>query len=55
MTGFIADVSCENLKNKITGSHPTDEQIRKSVSLGAVLADQSGGSDLDSVLMRYDD
>ena len=55
MTGFIADVSCENLKNKITGSHPTDEQIRKSVSLGAVLADQRGDNDLDSVLMRYDD
>ena len=54
-TGLIADVSCENLKNKITGNHPTDEQIRKSVSLGKILADQSGDSGLDSILMRYDD
>ena len=60
-TACIADVSCENLKNKITGSHPTDAQIKKSVSLGKTLCLQAtpaaweshGGE--DSILMRYDD
>ena len=51
----IADVSCENLKNKITGSHPTDFQIRKSVSLGKTLANPQNGNVYDSILMRYDE
>jgi len=54
-TALIADVSCENLKNKITGNHPTDEQIRKSVNLGAILTSQYGDNGLDSILMRYND
>ena len=49
----IADVSCENLKNKITGNHPTDLQIRNSVSLGKTLANPQDGSVYDSILMRY--
>jgi len=52
---LIADVSCENLKNKITGNHPTDRQIRKSVNLGEILASQYEDNGLDSILMRYDD
>ena len=51
----IADVSCENLKNKITGNHPTDLQIRKSVSLGKTLANPQDGSVYDSILMRYNE
>jgi hypothetical protein len=51
----IADVSCENLKNKITGSHPTDLQIRKSVCLGKTLANPPNGSIYDSVLMKYNE
>jgi hypothetical protein len=52
---LIADVSCENLKNKITGNHPTDKQIRKSVDLGEILASQYEDNGFDSILMRYDD
>jgi len=51
----IADVSCENLKNKITGNHPTDLQIRKSVCLGKTLANPPNGSIYDSILMKYDE
>ena len=55
MMACIADVSCENLKNKITGSHPTDAQIKKSVSLGKTLCLQATDGGEDSILMRYDD
>ena len=54
MSAFIADVSCENLKNKITGKHPTDAQIRKSVRLGEAIADKRGDRGYDSILMKYD-
>ena len=51
LTAQIADVSCENLKNKITGKHLTDSQIRKSVSLGEKLCcDQVSQK---SILMTY--
>ena len=54
MSAFIADVSCENLKNKITGKHPTDAQIRKSVRLGEAIANKRGGRGYDSILIKYD-
>jgi len=54
MTAHIADVSCENLKNKITGKHPTDEQIRKSVRLGEAIFYRRGKSGYESILMKYD-
>ena len=47
----IADVSCDLLRNKITGSHPTDKQIRKTVSLGEKIGDQP--VDTSSIMMRY--
>ena len=52
LTAQIADVSCENLRCKITGRHPTDSQIRKSVSLGEKLCcDQVSQK---SILMKYE-
>tara|TARA_B100000749_G_scaffold39417_1_gene27028 strand:- start:1792 stop:3645 length:1854 start_codon:yes stop_codon:yes gene_type:complete len=54
MSAFIADVSCENIKNKITGKHPTDLQIKKSVRLGEAIASKRGGRGYDSILMKYD-
>jgi len=52
LTARIADVSCENLRCKITGRHPTDLQIRKSVSLGEKLCcDQVSQK---SILMKYE-
>ena len=54
MTAHIADISCENLKNKITGKHPTDEQIRKSVRLGEAIFYRRGKSGYESILMQYD-
>jgi len=48
----IADVSCENLKNRITGRHPTDLQIRKSVSLGEKLCFEQASQ--ESILMKYE-
>ena len=54
MSAFIADVSCENLKNKITGNHPTDSQIRKSVRLGEALTLKKGSLGYESILMKYD-
>ena len=68
LTAEIADVSCENLKNKINGQNPTDSQIRKSVSLGESLVErdihgrcqivenESPYDDpayFDSILMKY--
>ena len=61
MTAFIADVSCENLKNKINGQNPTDSQIRKSVALGESLfihdiygrCQHSNSAHFDSILMKY--
>ena len=54
MSAFIADVSCENLKNKITGKHPTDSQIRKSVRLGEAISLKKGSRGYESILMKYD-
>jgi len=54
LSPFIADVSCENLKNKITGKHPTDSQIKKSVRLGEAIANQRSLSGYGSILMGYD-
>jgi alkylation response protein AidB-like acyl-CoA dehydrogenase len=54
LTAQIADVSCENLKNKITGNHPTDAQIKKSVRIGEVIAGRGIELGCDSVLMGYD-
>ena len=55
ITAEIADVACENLKNKILGCHPSDAQIRKSVKLGEKLSDQQWGdrTDIRTILMRY--
>ena len=50
----LTDVSCELLRNKITGRHPTDAQIKKISSVGKRIS--SGPfSDLDvsSIMMRY--
>jgi alkylation response protein AidB-like acyl-CoA dehydrogenase len=47
----IADVSCDLLRNKITGSHPTDKQIRKTVSLGKKIGERP--VDTNSIMMRY--
>ena len=50
----LADVSCELLRNKITGRHPTDSQIKKISAVGKRIS--SGPfSDLDasSIMMRY--
>ena len=54
MQALIADVSCHNLRNKITGRHPTDAQIRKSVSLGEAIANQKGERGYESILMKYE-
>jgi len=51
LTAEIADVSCENLMNKITGRHPTDSQIRKSISLGEKLCCEQVSQ--KSILMKY--
>ena len=48
----IANVSCDNLVNKITGKHPTDSQIKKSVALGKKISEKEIAS-YGSVLMRY--
>jgi len=55
VTAAIADVACENLKNKILGCHPTDDQIKKSVKLGRQLGSQQWGNrtDMRTILMRY--
>lgn len=50
----LADVSCELLRNKITGRHATDEQIRKVVSVGKRIAvDATQEHDPSSIMMRY--
>jgi len=51
LTAHIADVSCDNLRNKITGDHQTDMQIRNSVSLGRELSSED--ATFESVLMQY--
>lgn len=54
LTAQVADVSCENIKNKITGSHPTDIQIKKSTSLGESLLKQEGATlSTHPILMKY--
>ena len=55
VTDAIADVACENLKNKVLGCHPSDEQIKKSVKLGTQLSSQQWGdrTDIRTILMRY--
>ena len=55
VTAEIADVACENLKNKVLGCHPSDAQIRKSVKLGEKLSNQQWGdrTDIRTILMRY--
>ena len=55
LTARIAEVACENLKNKILGCHPTDDQIKKSVKLGKQLGSQQWGNrtDIHTILMRY--
>ena len=55
VTAAIADVACENLKNKVLGCHPSDEQIKKSVKLGTQLSSQQWGdrTDIRTILMRY--
>ena len=54
MQALISYVSCHNLRNKITGRHPTDAQIRKSVSLGEAIANQKGERGYESILMKYE-
>ena len=54
----IADVSCEFLKNKVIGSHPTDHQLRKAVELGKKIAENKFifGDDINGseILMPYE-
>ena len=52
LSAEIANVSCDNLTNKITGNHPTDAQIKKSVMLGQKISEKDITS-YNSVLMRY--
>ena len=49
-----ADVSCELLRNRITGRHPTDVQIKKISSVGKKIS-LGAADDLDtsSIMMRY--
>jgi hypothetical protein len=52
LSAEIANVSCDNLVNKITGKHPTDAQIKKSVALGKKMGEKEITS-YNSVLMGY--
>ena len=50
----VADVSCELLRNKITGRHPTDAQIKKISSTGKrISSDAVDDLDTSSIMMRY--
>ena len=50
----VADVSCELLRNRLTGRHPTDVQIKKISSVGKkISAGAFSDLDVDSIMMRY--
>ena len=49
----VADVSCELLRNKITGRHPTDAQIKKISSTGKRISGADCDLDVSSIMMRY--